>query len=114
MATKSTATATPEAVTITAAEFCLQFNAGCKAGLTRGGIRMKMGLKKGNFASRERQYRKGLEGTDMQLLKPKAAPKGGRAKNDYAAIAAALKAQAAVHLGEFVCDGHRAGDRRAD
>ena len=89
----NTETATP---TVTATEFCLQFNAGCKEGKTRKEIREKMGLKAGNFASRERSYREGLKGTDMELLTPKAAPKGGRAKTDYAAIAAALKAQAAV------------------
>jgi len=91
------ATATKEKTeTISAGDFCLQFNAGCRAGKTRREIREGMGLKEGNFASRERQYRKGLENTDMQLLKPKVAPKGGRQKNDYAAIAASLKAQAAA------------------
>lgn len=90
------ATPATVAVTVTATEFCLQFNAGCKVGMTRKEIRVKMGLNEGNFNSRERTYRKGLEGTDMELLQPKAAPKGGRARTDFAEIAAALKAQDAV------------------
>jgi len=95
MADKSTATQ-EQTETISAGDFCLQFNEGCRNGLTRRQIREKMGLKEGNFNSREREYRKRLEGKPMQLLQPAAAPRGGRQKLDFDEIAAALVAQDAA------------------
>ena len=78
--------------TVSAMEFCLRFNQLAPTH-TRKEICKAMGLKPGTFASRERQYRKGLHGTPMQLKAPVPAKRGGRVKNDYAAIAAALAAQ---------------------